>query len=327
MLMLWTRYPRDQHSLTRNLIATHGIGAVIPADAWWLYEDLNPDTPRWDYIDERIDSLPGNHPIHIHPVLNRGPHANWLAMDGQLDRFVYPVLERYGDRVTRFTIANELLLKGSGVRQQFIDLFRRLGHDFPNLKLWVGEYGLRSNQRVRGAEGIIETIHEIQSVADNFEGLIVIDYLDLTKTSSSSAVLGIKNLFHVPGRYLIEDEPVTIPGWLQALEQHSKTIVISGKLAANLKEIQLTEAKVALETSVYTGPNPTARVVAEQAYAYRRLKQMCEDVGGEFWQWNLCDESASMAWDVGRAASDCPGWFDRDGVLKDWAGELLECLN
>ncbi|MEM9264519.1 MAG: hypothetical protein AAGA46_03250 [Cyanobacteria bacterium P01_F01_bin.13] len=321
---LWTRAPRPRFTKTYNVIRSHGVGAVIPANAWTLYKDLDPAQPDWSYIDERIKALPTGHPIHIHPILNRGPKETWQRMTGNLKALVCPVLERYGDRVERFTICNELMLHGLDRQKELIQLFYDLDDDFPNLKLWFGEYGLRSKHRVQGGDGVLDVIDRVQSVASNFEGVVAIDYIDLSQSGTNNYLMGLANQFRIPGRYIREHAPETLFEWITAVESLYKSFAAPQKLSDNLAAIAQTGAKVALETSVYTGPNPSHYTEACQKIAYQALLNLAQSVDADFWHWNLCDASCSIAWQKERTDEECPGWFDRDGQVKGWARGFLK---
>ena len=314
---IWTRYPEPRRVNTRKLISQHQIGAVVPiccvdrvyGSAW----DLS--SPNWDALDERVESVPSGSPIHAHPLLNRVMEQQWESVN--VTDYIFPILDRY-PQITRWTLAQELLLRSNKSQRNVFQLYEAVGKAYPHLELWVGEYGLRSRARVYGTAGIISSIWELKAAAPNFAGFIVTEYLDFAQRIDSILTQGKSNWLEEHGLNLDSVESA-----IQALKQRYTLLTMPEKLNDAMAEISKTGVKIALETSVYTGANPTTYTVARQRIAYELLIDLCDRHGAELWHWNICDEACSMTWAAARQPTDCPGWFDREGVIKPWAVDFL----
>ena len=244
-MLIWTRFPR--HEYAQEIILSRNVGCVIGiAGLQHVYPELDPNKPRWADLDARVNAVPPGKPIHIHPILNRMPNVKLDTYIANIDEFAFPIIERYRHRVKRWTLCNELLLcshrlNGRLVQPHVFDFYERVSNAFPELDLWIGEYGLRSIQRVHGKNGILDSLYELKAAAPTFKGLVAVDYMDLSAAGSNRYVTSLKRI-----------APQLALGKFKEHIQHIK---------------EKTGVQIAIETSVYTGPDPTQTLVAQQAKA------------------------------------------------------------
>lgn len=320
--MFYARYPSD--SVTQKIILDNGIGVIVPQSSLvYLYPDLDADNPQWDDLDQRLATIPDNQPVHCHPIISRSMQGFIRRDIEDIKRFVYPVLEKYGNRVERWTLCNELLQSPAAVQMKVISLYEDVARDFPSLKLWVGEYGLRTAHSVNG---LAPPLLELKAAAD-IEGLVFVDYMDIAVRNSNrvSWLRGLLTWAELFQGWLKSNNlsPQTVDDFIQAIEL-LKPEYIGLKVEKSFKQLSTLDIKLALETSVLTGANPTEHDTAKEVLGYQVLVDLCQRYSVDFWHWNICDRAVGIPWDKDRNGTDCPGWWDRDGQLKPWAEKFFK---
>ncbi|EKU98078.1 hypothetical protein Lepto7375DRAFT_7339 [Leptolyngbya sp. PCC 7375] len=330
MTKIWTRYPKTPKS--QEIIKALGIGAVS-CTAWanFVYPDGDYSNPNFSRIEERLSSLSDGHPTHIHPIIAKGSGALWQQQEPHLEEMCFRVLDKYADKYQRWTIANELLTK-RGMR--IVNLYEAIAERYPHLELWIGEYGLNS---AFVSKGLPDWIYELKAAAPNFQGLVLVDYVDLRPGKQTTQFIKhLGRLVPISKSWLKGRQPDTPHGWLELLEAFISEKIADGaitrlkvaglelmskNLATIHKSCQRTDVKMALETSVFVGSEPDAKLIARGALAYKLLLEMCETYGMDLWHWNLFDSDFSAPWL--HTKEDSCGWFDKDHQMKDWAEAYL----
>ena len=286
---IWSRYSYTS-PLAREIIRKHEYGAII-TQCWIakVYPTLEPGKPNWEPLDSLLGELPGDYPVHFHPLVCRCPKEYWKQQEPILEQLIYPIIDRYQHRVKRWTLANELLLAKPETLTRTKQLYLDIGQKYPNIQLWCGDYGLRKRTRRRE---YLQHITDLKEALPNFKGTVWVDYIDLADNSDGKYWRGLK-------------------GFAKSLAAIAVDPLGKGFAAVNELELQ-----TALETNIFTGPNPSATTLAQQAEVYKAIQQRLQDTSTELWVWDILDGDCSARWLGDRYPQDCPGWFDASGVAK-----------
>ena len=319
---IWTRYPK--YNELRDIVHNLGIGAVV-ATTWsgHVYPTGDYDNPDFTKLDAKLATLPdGYSNLHAHPIIAKGSNALWNEQKGQLEKICFNILDRYADRIPRWTIAAEVLVKRNF---DIVRLYEAIAAKHSKIELWVCDYGIKSYAQ---AMGIVDILPFLQAI-EQFKGIVLVNYLDLRSNAVATQASQKFETFIPLGPDWKEGFPTeTLADWLAILNNRIggdflQAIKIAGldQLDRNIGLVANTGVNIALETGVITGMEPTKKEIARCIYAYKTLMAICQKHNAEMWQWNMFDRNVSLPW-LG-ISEDCGGWFDMNDRPKEWCSDWL----
>lgn len=285
MKIHYSKFPNDP--ITQSVLQREQIGAVVAAWHGRIFgKNIISTQKTYEYTDNLINTAKNlNLSIHIHPVLSRYPRHGLGPY--QLLRAHMPyameIVDRYADVTDRWTLATETIQSPVFVWEMVIAFYKAVAERHPNLKLWIGDYGIYTQYRGQ----ILKRLQELKTDVPNLVGFVGQDYVDLDKSSDPIA------------RYLKVTALGTFP------------LIKFGYLPGFIKQVQSLGLEFALEHTTFSNTPDTWPI---QESIYNCLSGICDRTGSEFWLWDCCDASARYFHDAGRQVYT--GVWDSEGNKK-----------
>ena len=266
-MKIWTPFPLDDKPTTQQLVHEKEYGAIIsaaPKKVWGFTpsKDAYGNMPIYKILDKQLAQA-HTLDIHIHPLIARtkvGVKQDFERLNGRVHELGMPVVDRYADRINRWTLAQELCLCKPQLWDEIVDFYKAVRKKYPDLEIWVGDYAIRNPL---DRDGILTRIADLQGIAVGFVGA---DYVDLSnKKNPITQWMKVNALGKVSTRRF----SYLIPFWKQ------------------LRSMGFT--KLALEHSTFATED-TPLIRSAQQGIYNDLLALCRRHDVDYWMWNLCDE-------------------------------------
>ncbi len=287
--MLYTKFPAE-HRLTQQLARHHGFGAVVAAHPAKVFGRIGEESygkePNFSKIDEQLN-LTKRLNVHLHPVISRSHMGlkkdKHLLLD-RVQELGMPVVDRYADRVKRFTLCQELTHCDPELWDEIVAFYKAVRKKYPGHQLWIGDFWIRDRM---DRDGLLTRLEDLQGIATGFVGA---DYIELSRTHYK--------------------------GVLKYAKVMGTTIPFTGRfgyLPKFWKQLHAMGFKVALETAAFADED-TPLIRTAQANTYQRLFDLCKKHSVEFWPWCLADDASRDFVDSDRRPH--AGFYGADGQLR-----------
>ena len=266
MKISYSKFPNEP--VTQRVLKRESIGAVVACWSGRIYgKDPDKLIEDFSYTDGLITQAQNlGLDIHLHPVLTRYDRNELKPYDLFHAHYeqAKTIINRYAKVTDRITLTTELTVAPAEVWADVIRLYAWAARHHPDLKLWIGDYGISHCNR---RSSLIQRLTELKTIVPNLAGFVGQDYVDL------------------------DDQGDKIARFFKPLALGTMPLMKFAYLGDFIKRVQNLGLDFALEHSTFSSYDSPQRRKAQHSI-YGCLSKICNRTGAEFWLWDCCNASS-----------------------------------